>query len=226
MSEELNENEEVSEIDTEEQERLEREEQERLQREQEERERAEEEAREQARIEHENFLKSFPDTTVFYDRIFEEENVKRLGAWIKDPYVAERLKMLDNHMDESELSWCINPKTKSYAWYLKGYEDSEPTVEELQLDRYHLIDSQIEAYLDARVKEHNYKSVESCVSYYNSTDEKYRSEARAVSEWRDHIYHTGEQVWQSVLNGLVDYKDVDLDYIISIAGDFTWEINV
>lgn len=198
MSEELNEIEEVSEIDTEEQER----------------------------IKHENFLKSFPATTVFYDRIFEEGNVKRLGAWIKDPFMAERLKMLDNHMDESELSWCINPKTNSYAWYLKGYEDSEPTVEQLQLDRYHLIDSQIEAYLDAKVKEHNYKSVESCVSYFNSTDDKYRAEARAVSTWRDHIYHTGEQVWQSVLNGLVDYKDVDLDYIINIAGDFSWETNV
>lgn len=197
MSEELNEIEEV-EIDTE----------------------------EQKRIEHENMLKSFPDTTVFYDCILEEGNVKRLGAWIKDPYMAERMKMLDNHMDESELSWCINPKNNSGSWYLKGHEDSEPTVEQLQLDRYHLIDSQIEAYLDAKVKEHNYKSVESCVSYYNSTDDKYRAEARAVSTWRDHIYHTGEQVWQSVLNGLVDYKDVDLAYIINIAGDFSWENNV
>lgn len=99
-------------------------------------------------------------------------------------------------------------------------------LEQSQLDRYRLIDRQIEEYLDAKVKEHNYKSVESCVSYYNSTDEKYRAEARAVSNWRDHIYHTGEQVWQSVLNGLVDYKDVDLAYIINIAGDFSWDTDV
>ena len=104
MTEELNEIEDVSEIDT----------------------------AEQERIEHENMLKSFPDTTVFYDRIFEEGTVKRLGAWIKDPFMAERLKMLDNHMDESELSWRINPKTGSGAWYLKGYEDAEPTLEELK----------------------------------------------------------------------------------------------
>ena len=57
-------------------------------------------------------------------------------------------------------------------------------------------------------------------------DDKYRAEARAVSNWRDHIYHTGEQVWQSVLNGLVDYKDVDLAYIINIAGDFSWDTDV
>ena len=102
----------------------------------------------------------------------------------------------------------------------------QESLEQLQLKRYHLIDTQIEAYLDAKIKEHNYKSVESCVSYYNSTDDKYRAEARAVSEWRDHIYRTGEEVWKSVLNGLVDYKDVDLDYIINIAGDFSWETNV
>ena len=201
---------------------LERQEQERLEQERLELERqeAEEKAREQARIEHENFLNSFPDTTVFYQELKEEGDVKWLCGTIKDAHTAESYGWLDNHYDESELTLIGN------IYYLKGYEKPEQSEEELQLERYHLIDSQIEAYLDARVKEHNYKSVESCVSYYNSTDEKYRAEARAVSTWRDHIYHTGEQVWQSVLNGLVDYKDVDLAYIINIAGDFSWETNV
>ena len=197
-----------------EQERLE---QERLEAERQE---AEEKAREQARIEHENFLNSFPETTVFYQELKEEGDVKWLCGTVKDAHTAESYGWLDNHFDESELTLIGN------IYYLKGYEKPEQSEEELQLERYHLIDSQIEAYLDARVKEHNYKSVESCVSYYNSTDEKYRAEARAVSTWRDHIYHTGEQVWQSVLNGLVDYKDVDLAYIINIAGDFSWETNV
>ena len=201
---------------------LERQEQERLEQERLELERqeAEEKAREQARIEHENFLNSFPETTVFYQELKEEGDVKWLCGTIKDAHTAESYGWLDNHYDESELTLIGN------IYYLKGYEKPEQSEEELQLERYHLIDSQIEAYLDARVKEHNYKSVESCVSYYNSTDEKYRAEARAVSTWRDHIYHTGEQVWQSVLNGLVDYKDVDLAYIINIAGDFSWETNV
>ena len=208
-----------------EQERLEQErlEQERIEAERQaeiERQEAEERAREQARIEHENFLNSFPETTVFYQELKEEGDVKWLCGTVKDAHTAESYGWLDNHYDESELTLIGN------IYYLKGYEKPEQSEEELQLERYHLIDSQIEAYLDARVKEHNYKSVESCVSYYNSTDEKYRAEARAVSTWRDHIYHTGEQVWQSVLNGLVDYKDVDLAYIINIAGDFSWETNV
>lgn len=209
-----------------EQERLQRELKLREQREQEEREReeAEEQARLQAIQEHEEYLNSFPDTTVFYRDLLVNGNVKSLGTVVRDPHIAEQWGFLDNHFDESELTYIGTPECG--IWYLKGYEKPEKSIEELQLERYHLIDSQIEAYLDARVKEHNYKSVESCVSYFNSTDEKYRAEARAVSTWRDHIYHTGEQVWQSVLNGLVDYKDVDLAYIINIAGDFSWENNV
>ena len=179
---------------------------------------------ERLRREHEEYLNSFPETTVFYRDLLVNGNVKSLGMPIKDARLAEKWGFLDNHFDESELTYVGTPECG--IWYLKGYEKPEKSIEELQLERYHLIDSQIEAYLDAKVKEHNYKSVESCVSYYNSTDDKYRAEARAVSTWRDHIYHTGEQVWQSVLNGSVDYKDVDLAYIINIAGDFSWETNV
>ena len=179
---------------------------------------------ERLRREHEEYLNSFPDTTVFYRDLLVKGNVKSLGTVVRDPHIAEQWGFLDNHFDESELTYVGTPECG--IWYLKGYEKPEKSIEELQLERYHLIDSQIEAYLDARVKEHNYKSVESCVSYFNSTDDKYRAEARAVSNWRDHIYHTGEQVWQSVLNGLVDYKDVDLAYIINIAGDFSWDIDV
>ena len=179
---------------------------------------------ERLRREHEEYLNSFPDTTVFYKDLLVKGNVKSLGTVVRDPHIAEQWGFLDNHFDESELTYVGTPECGIY--YLKGYEKPEKSIEELQLERYHLIDSQIEAYLDARVKEHNYKSIESCVSYFNSTDDKYRAEARAVSTWRDHIYHTGEQVWQSVLNGLVDYKDVDLAYIINIAGDFSWDIDV
>ena len=162
----------------------------------------------------------FPEGTVFFQEIREEDGYKWLAGVVTSPESADKYKILDNNINMSELV------QKNGRLYLKDYVAPDESLEKLQLERYHLIDRQIEEYLDAKVKEHNYKSVESCVSYYNSTDDKYRAEARAVSTWRDHIYHTGEQVWQSVLNGLVDYKDVDLAYIINIAGDFSWETNV
>ena len=52
---------------------------------------------EQKRIEHENMLKSFPDTTVFYDRIIETDTYKCLGSWTKSAYIADSLGFLDNH---------------------------------------------------------------------------------------------------------------------------------
>lgn len=175
---------------------------------------------ERLRQEHEEYLNSFPETTVFYHDLLENADGSKSLGMPMNVRQADEYGCLDNHYDLSELTY-VGTETCG-IYYLKGYEKPEKSVEELQLERYHLIDTQIEAYLDAKVKEHNYKSVESCVSYYNSTDDKYRAEARAVSNWRDHIYHTGEQVWQSVLDGTVNYEDVDLQYIIGIAGDFTW----
>ena len=196
MTEEVNQTEEVSEIDT----------------------------AEQARIEHENYLKSFPETTVFYDRITEEGNVKRLGAWIKDPFMAERLKMLDNHMDESELSWCINPKNNSGSWYLKGHEPEETpeTIHEKILKKIDMIDKQLEQYMDDVVHQKNYMNVVSCISYFNSTDEEFRTQARAVMRWRDEIYKVGRDVRDKVLAGELDWTIIDMDYILDRVEPLDW----
>lgn len=43
-------------------------------------------------------------------------------------------------------------------------------------------------WLLAKAKERGYDSVESCVSYYNSTRARYQREARAMVAWRDAVY--------------------------------------
>ena len=151
MSEEL-ENE-VTEVTENEQEvqNQEQEEQERLQREEEERERAEEEAREQARLqaiqEHENYLNSFPDTTVFFDRIIETDTYKCLGSWTKSAYTADSLGFLDNHYDESELTFVpSNKELTSGVYYLKGHEKPESTIEELKVKKLAEISAEAHKY--------------------------------------------------------------------------------
>lgn len=116
------------------QERLE---QERLEQE---RQQAEERAREQARIEHENFLKSFPDTTVFYQELREVDNVKWLCGTIKNAFTAESFGWLDNHYDESELTLIGN------IYYLKGYEKPESTIEELKAKKLAEISAEAHKY--------------------------------------------------------------------------------
>ena len=230
MTEEIIENE-VSEIDTEEQarlekerqeqlERLEREEQERLQREQEERERAEEEAREQARLqaiaEHEELLNSFPETTVFFDRIIETDAYKCLGSWTKSAYTADSLGFLDNHYDESELTLV------GTIYYLKGYEKPEQSEEEKMKLYAREIERQIDEHLQELASSRGYDDVKSCVGYFNSTDETFQKEARAMTLYRDHLYRTGYNIIEKCQKGEIDYHTVTLEYVLSLIDPIEW----
>ena len=85
---------------------------------------------ERLRREHEEYLNSFPDTTVFYRDLLVDGNVKSLGTVVRDPHIAEQWGFLDNHFDESELTY-IGTK-ECGTWYLKGYEKPESTLEELK----------------------------------------------------------------------------------------------
>ena len=223
MSEEILENydpEEQERLEKERQEQLEREEQERLQREQEERERAEEEAREQARLqaiqEHENYLNSFPETTVFYDRIIETDMYKCLGSWTKSAYTADSLGFLDNHMDESELTLV------GTIYYLKGYEKPEQSEEEKMKLYAREIERQIDEHLQELASSRGYDDVKSCVGYFNSTDETFQKEARAMTLYRDHLYRTGYNIIEKCQKGEIDYHTVTLEYVLSLIDPIEW----
>ena len=198
-----------------EQERLEQErlEQERLELERQE---TEERAREQARIEHENFLKSFPDTTVFYDVILTSGDVKWLGQYVKDPYIAERFGWLDNHYDESELTLI------GHIYYLKGYEKPEQSEEEKMKLYAQEIERQIDEHLQELASSRGYDDVKSCCGYYNSSDEIFQKEARAMTVYRDHLYRTGYNIIEKCQKGEIDYHTVTLEYVLSLIDPIEW----
>ena len=193
MSEELNEIEEVSEIDTEEQECLERE-----------------------RLEHEEYLNSFPDTTVFYQELKEKDGVKWLCGTVTNAALADQLGFLDNHYDFSELTLIKG------IFYLKGYEKPDETEAEIIRKKASEIDHELENLLDKTVQARNYKNVESCVGYYNSTDKTFREEAEAVLKWRDSLYATAREILKQVNEGSIDYRIVNLKYITDRAEPLEW----
>lgn len=188
MTEELNEIEEVSEIDT----------------------------AEQERIEHENMLKSFPDTTVFYDRIIETDTYKCLGSWTKSAYTADSLGFLDNHMDESELTLV------GTIYYLKGYEKPEQSEEEKMKLYAREIERQIDEHLQELASSRGYDDVKSCCGYYNSSDEIFQKEARAMTLYRDHLYRTGYNIIEKCQKGEIDYRTVTLEYVLSLIDPIEW----
>ena len=67
---------------------------------------------------------------MFYRDLLVNGNVKSLGTVVRDPHIAEHYGFLDNHFDESELTY-IGTK-ECGTWYLKGYEKPEPLLEELK----------------------------------------------------------------------------------------------
>ena len=99
---------------------------------------------ERIRLEHEEYLNSFPETTVFYRDLLVKGNVKSLGTVVRDPHKAEQWGFLDNHFDESELTYVGTPECG--IWYLKGYEKPESTIEELKAKKLAEISAEAHKY--------------------------------------------------------------------------------
>ena len=175
---------------------------------------------ERLRREHEEYLNSFPESTVFYRDLLVKGNVKSLGTVVRDPHKAEQWGFLDNHFDESELTYVGTPECG--IWYLKGYEKPEPTEEEQMLAHKAKIEADIDNYLYNLVSSRGYDDVKSCVGYYNSTDETFQREARAISKHRDQLYRKGYDIIAQCEKGEIDYRIVDLQYILNLIDPLDW----
>ena len=175
---------------------------------------------ERLRREHEEYLNSFPESTVFYRDLLVKGNVKSLGTVVRDPHIAEQWGFLDNHYDESELTYVGTPECG--IWYLKGYEKPEPTEEEQMLAHKAKIEADIDNYLHELVSSRGYDDVKSCVGYYNSTDETFQREARAISKHRDQLYRKGYDLIAQCERGEIDYRIVDLQYILNLIDPLDW----
>jgi hypothetical protein len=158
----------------------------------------------------------FPEGTIFYQYLIEKDGYKWLTGVVTDPSLADALGFLDNHYNDSELT------LKNGIFYLNGYVRPDKTEAELIAEKANQIDKELEALLDATVHQRNYKNVESCVSYFNSTDDKYRAEAIAVNRWRDDLYRTAQTVLDDVKAGRIDWHDVDVNYIVSRVDPLVW----
>jgi len=175
---------------------------------------------ERLRQEHEEYLNSFPETTVFYRDLLVNGNIKSLGNPTKNPRVAEQWGFLDNHFDESELTYVGTPECG--IWYLKGYEKPEPSEIEKMKVYAKSIEAQVDAHLQELASSRGYDDVKSCVGYFNSSDETFQKEARAMTVYRDHLYRTCYNIMDQCEKGEIDYKTVTLEYILSLIDPIDW----
>lgn len=120
----------------------------------------------------------FPEGTVFYDRIIETDTYKCLGSWTKSASTADAVGFLDNHMDESELTFVpSNKELTSGVYYIKGHEKPGSTIEELKAKKL----AEIKAVADQYAKyECETMYLTSSVGYRINADHKAQDNLRGL----------------------------------------------
>lgn len=175
---------------------------------------------ERLRREHEEYLNSFPETTVFYRDLLVNGNVKSLGMATKDPHVADYYKILDNHYDESELTYIGSPECGTY--YLKGHEKPAETPEEFIARRESEIVVMVQELIDSTAQQKRYDTGESCCSYVGDPDEEFNADAVAFQAWRGRCWRTCYNILNSVTAGTVPPEEVTDEYVLERLPVMEW----
>jgi len=87
----------------------------------------------------------------------------------------------------------------SYLWPAEWLKANTPAPMPLPYalhspEHYRAIRAAAWEWMTAWVKERGYDSIETCCSYYNSSVDRYRLEARAMVAWRDAVNQALEQL--------------------------------
>ena len=159
---------------------------------------------ERLRQEHEEYLNSFPETTVFYRDLLVDGDIISLGTAVKDPRVADSYGFLDQHYDESELTYIGTPSCGTY--YLKGHERPQPTRQEMIERICAEVVTGIQELLDATAHSKGYDS----------------GQAQAYVIWRGKLWRKCYQVKDQVIAGEIEPDVVNVDYIVNLVGPIGW----
>lgn len=178
-----------------------------------------EEEQERLYNEHQAYLDSFPADTLFYDHIVEKDGLKYLGQWLSDPRTAESLGLLENHISYSECSYIKG------TMYLKGYEPVIDPEEEKKIalnQKIVQIKNAVQKLINDTATSRDYDDGFTCVSYFNSTDETFKAEARAFNYWRDQLWRKCYEILDDVLAGKIDSEQVNVDYVLNLLPEIEW----
>lgn len=95
--------------------------------------------------------------------------------------------------------WCDNNNAHIEA-IEGGYqivENPKPTQEEI-IKSYELA---VQRYLDETVQSKGYDNTYTCLSYLNSTDEKWKTESTIFNSWRDSVWQKCHEILNAFIAG-------------------------
>lgn len=181
---------------------------------------AEEQARleteERARIEHENYLNSFPETTVFYDKIIINGDVQYLAGYVRNAHAAEKYGWLDNHIDMTELT------AIGTILYIKGHERPQPTRQEMIDRKKAEMDVVVQDLLDSTAKSKGYTNGAYCVGYVGDPDPEFNAQAVAFRTWRSQVWRKCYQILDAVESGEISLDEITAEYVLSRLPKIEW----
>ena len=174
------------------------------------------EAEELARQEHENFLNSFPETTVFYDKIIINGDVQHLAGYVRNAHAAEKYGWLDNHIDMTELT------AIGTILYIKGHERPQPTRQEMIDRKKAEMDAVVQELLDSTARSKGYTNGAYCVGYVGDPDPEFNAQAVAFRSWRSQVWRKCYQILDAVESGDVSLDEITAEYVLSRFPKIEW----
>ena len=175
---------------------------------------------ERLKREHEEYLNSFPETTVFYRDLLVNGNVKSLGTVVRDPHIAEQWGFLENHLDESELTYIGTPECGT--WYLKGHERLQPTRQEMIDRKKAEMDVVVQELLDRTAKTKGFTNGAYCAGYAGDPDPEFNAHGTAFKIWRSKVWRKCYQILDRVESGELEPEDVTVSFVLGALPPLEW----
>ena len=109
--------------------------------------------------------------------------------------------------------WCnannahINETTKDGAAE-RTFEiaaNEPPTIEGIKK----IYENAVQAHLDATAQSHGYDNTYTCLSYLDSSNEKWKREANIFNLWRDSVWHKCHEILNAFMCGAIPQPTIE-----------------
>ena len=162
----------------------------------------------------------FPERTVFYRDLLVNGDIISLGTAVKDPRVADSYGFLDQHYDESELTYIGTPSCGTY--YLKGHERPQPTRQEMIDRKKAEMDAVVQELLDSTAKTKGFTNGAYCAGYAGDPDPEFDAHGTAFKIWRSKVWRKCYQILDQVKSGEIPLEDITAEYVLGQLPEIEW----
>lgn len=161
----------------------------------------------------------FPETTVFYRDLLVDGDIISLGTTVKDPLQADKYGFLDQHYDESELTYIGTAECGVY--YLKGHE--RPLSQQELIDSKKAeIDVVVQELLDKTAKSKGFTNGAYCAGYAGDPDPEFNAHGTAFKAWRSQVWRTCYNIIDQVKSGELSLDEITAEYVLSRLPKIEW----